>query len=52
VESASAFTLKDEGLSQARHNLRTPINHILGYGEMLMEDAQDRGQERMLSGVR
>jgi sigma-B regulation protein RsbU (phosphoserine phosphatase) len=27
-------------LSRMRHELRTPINHILGYCEMLMEEAQ------------
>jgi class 3 adenylate cyclase len=28
-----------------RHDLRTPINAIKGYGEMLMEDAADSGQQ-------
>ena len=27
-------------LSRMRHELRTPINHILGYSEMLMEEGQ------------
>src|SRR6266849_9322010 len=27
-------------LSRMRHELRTPINHILGYCEMLMEEGQ------------
>src|SRR5271168_2719541 len=27
-------------LSRMRHELRTPINHILGYCEMLMEEAR------------
>ncbi|HWQ54632.1 MAG TPA: response regulator [Bryobacteraceae bacterium] len=34
--------MPDEGALPARelrHNLRTPVNHILGYTEMLMEDA-------------
>lgn len=30
-----------ESLAELRHELRTPINHILGYSEMLIEDAQD-----------
>jgi phosphoserine phosphatase RsbU/P len=30
----------DVDLSRMRHELRTPINHILGYCEMLMEEAQ------------
>jgi class 3 adenylate cyclase len=52
VENTSQITLKDESLSQARHNLRTPINHILGYGEMLMEDAEDQGKEQLLGDLR
>src|SRR5262249_39106604 len=31
-------------LAHMRHELRTPINAILGYSEMLLEDAADRGQ--------
>lgn len=27
-----------EGLAELRHRLRTPLNHILGYSEMLLED--------------
>ncbi len=30
-----------ETLSQLRHALRTPLNHIIGYTEMLAEDAAD-----------
>jgi sigma-B regulation protein RsbU (phosphoserine phosphatase) len=30
-------------LAKLRHDLRTPINHILGYGELLAEDLADRG---------
>ncbi len=26
-------------LSQLRHGLRTPLNHVIGYTEMLLEDA-------------
>ena len=28
---------------ELRHNLRTPINHVLGYTEMLIEDAESLG---------
>ena len=28
-------------LAHARHELRTPLGHIIGYGEMLLEDATD-----------
>jgi CheY-like chemotaxis protein/class 3 adenylate cyclase len=27
-----------------RHDLRTPLNHIIGYSEMLIEDAEDEGE--------
>jgi phosphoserine phosphatase RsbU/P len=30
-------------LSKLRHDLRTPINHILGYSELLGEDLADQG---------
>ncbi len=30
-------------LSQVRHDLKTPINQIIGYSEMLAEDAEDKG---------
>jgi sigma-B regulation protein RsbU (phosphoserine phosphatase) len=38
--------------SQIRHDLRTPLNQILGYGEMLEEDAQAAGQESAVSDLR
>ncbi|MFK5970629.1 MAG: adenylate/guanylate cyclase domain-containing protein [Candidatus Marithrix sp.] len=31
--------------SEIRHNLRTPINAIIGYGEMLLEDMEDMDAE-------
>ena len=52
MEAVTTLTLKDEGLSQVRHNLRTPINHILGYGEMLMEDAEDQGRDALLPDLK
>ena len=35
-------------LFQLSHELRTPVNHIVGYGEMLQEEAQATGHERLL----
>lgn len=51
VEKPPQLTLTGEGLSEARHNLRTPINHILGYGEMLMEDAADQGHAQSVADL-
>ena len=31
-----------------KHDLRTPLNHIIGYCEMLIEEAQDAGREAAL----
>lgn len=33
--------LTPEATAELRHDLRTPINHIVGYAEMLLEDAAD-----------
>ena len=35
--------LTAEALAHLRHELRTPINHILGYTEILLEDSADTG---------
>ena len=37
--------------SKARHDLRTPLNHIIGYGEMLLEDAEDEGNADLAEGL-
>jgi len=37
--------------SKLRHDLRTPINAIKGYGEMLVEDASDGGHEVLLADL-
>jgi Signal transduction histidine kinase len=34
---------KEAYLGKARHNLKNPINAILGYSEMLIEDCEDEG---------
>ncbi|MFN3347737.1 adenylate/guanylate cyclase domain-containing protein [Pseudorhodoplanes sp.] len=34
--------------TKLRHDLRTPINAVKGYGEMVMEDARDMGHESLV----
>jgi class 3 adenylate cyclase len=38
----------DSYRTKLRHDLRTPINAIKGYGEMIVEDARDSGHESLL----
>ena len=44
--------LRNAALAELRHNLRTPVNQILGYTEMLIEDASDARNERALEPLR
>ena len=37
----------DTSLSQLRHDFCTPINQILGYSQMLQEDAQELGNKKL-----
>lgn len=37
----NASHAKSEFLSNMSHDLRTPLNAVIGYGEMLLEDARD-----------
>ena len=39
---------KDALISKARHNLKNPVNAILGFSEMLIEDCEDEGYDDLL----
>ncbi len=50
-ESSAAPTdpdrIKRAAIGHVRHELKTPINGILGYSEMLLEDIEERDREAM-----
>jgi adenylate cyclase len=37
--------------AQARHDLRTPVNQILGYAELIQEEMEDRGLTEFVSDL-
>ena len=39
-------------LAHARHELRTPLGHIIGYGEMLLEELEDEGPHAVEAPLR
>jgi adenylate cyclase len=41
-----------ETLTQLRHALRTPLNQIIGYSEMLLETMEDAGSERLARDIK
>ena len=43
---------KDAYLGKARHNLKNPINAILGYSEMLIEECEDEGIVQPISDLK
>ena len=44
----NADLAKRKLIANIRHDLRTPINHVIGYSEMLQEQAEDLGHERFI----
>ena len=46
-----ATAVKTEFLARMSHELRNPLHSILGYGQLLREEALDKGDERFLRDV-
>ena len=47
----AASQAKSAFLANMSHELRTPLNAIIGYSELLLEDAQDRGNDELASDL-
>ena len=52
VAAESASRTKSQFLANMSHELRTPLNAIIGYSEMLVEEAEDLGQEALVPDLR
>lgn len=47
----SASRVKSAFLANMSHELRTPLNAIIGYSEILVEDAEDRGDDASIADL-
>ncbi|QDU46968.1 Signal transduction histidine-protein kinase BarA [Symmachiella dynata] len=50
-EAEDANRAKSAFLAQMSHELRTPLNAIIGYGELLIEDAEDDGNQSLIEDL-
>jgi signal transduction histidine kinase/DNA-binding response OmpR family regulator len=53
VEAAEAANqVKSQFLANMSHEIRTPMNAIIGYSEMLIEEAEDTGEEAFIPDLK
>ena len=51
IAAEAASRAKTMFLSTMSHELRSPLNAIIGYSELLLDDAQDMGNEQMVADL-
>jgi PAS domain S-box-containing protein len=51
-EAEEANRAKSQFIANMSHELRTPLTAVIGYGEMLEEEAEDKGLAEMLEDLR